>query len=559
MADPRPEPKLDRIRRAATPSRAPGSDSRTSTKTRWGTLPPDVLQQSCKRLGIMAVIFAFMWTIPIVLNNFVHEWLHHMRLNEMAHQVGWPMPGNLVAAAGIAGSLALLLLARRFSGRPIALLRMGLGFQVLQAALVSFVTHLGPVDRQNGISWLVLIIISYPAIVPSTPRTTFFVSLVIATLDPIFYLASAARGVQVVADSFTLIWQWLPTYVSAMIAVVPSSIITGLGRQVSKARDLGSYQLQELIGRGGMGEVYRARHRFLARPAAIKLVRPESVGDGATSTIQRFRREAQAAASLRSPHTINLYDFGMTDDGVFYYVMELLEGVDLDTLVKRFGPVSAGRTIFLLRHACHSLGEAHAMGLVHRDIKPSNIFTCRMGLNVDFVKVLDFGLVKETKTADRETMLLTAPDVTTGTPAFMAPEMALGEGGLDHRADIYALGCVGYWLLTGRLVFEAETPVKMMLQHVQAEPVPPSRLSEVEVPPALDRILLACLAKKPEDRPSSTRELADLLASVGCVNAWTKERAEEWWDRHLPSYAPAMALREETPMATVRIAREETT
>ncbi|HEU4334766.1 MAG TPA: serine/threonine-protein kinase [Candidatus Eisenbacteria bacterium] len=558
MADPRPDPKLGRIRRAATPSRAPGEDSRTTTKSRWGTLPPDVLQQSCKRLGIMAVIFAFMWTIPIVLNNFVHEWLHRMRIDEMAHQVGWPMPGNLIAAIGIVSSLILLLLARRFSGRPTALLRMGLGFQILQAALVSFVTHLAPVDRQNGISWLVLIIISYPAIVPSTPRTTFFVSLLIATLDPIFYWASAARGVQVMADAFTLTWQWLPTYVSAMIAVVPSSIITGLGRQVSKARDLGSYQLQELIGRGGMGEVYRARHRFLARPAAIKLVRPEAVGDGASSTLQRFRREAQAAASLRSPHTINLYDFGVTDDGVFYYVMELLEGVDLDTLVKRFGPVSAGRTIFLLRHACHSLGEAHAMGLVHRDIKPSNIFTCRMGLNVDFVKVLDFGLVKETKTPDRETLLLTAPDVTTGTPAFMAPEMALGEGGLDHRADIYALGCVAYWLLTGRLVFEAETPVKMMLQHVQAEPVPPSRLAEVEVPPELDRIVLACLSKKPEDRPGSTRELADLLASVACVNAWTKERAEEWWDRHLPSNAPAMAPRDETPMATVRIARDET-
>jgi serine/threonine-protein kinase len=558
MADPRPDPKVDRVRRAATPLGGRGTDSSNTGKSRWRTLPADVLRQSCKRIGIMSAIFAIIWTIPIILNDFVHDWLHQMSFAEMSHATWWPMPGRLVAGIGIASSLGLLLLAARFSVRPALLLRIGLGFQVLQAALVSFLMHLQPMTHDYGISWLCLIILSYPAIVPSAPRTTFLVSMLIATLDPIFYGAAAARGVMVEADAFTLLWVWVPNYISAMIAVVSSTIITGLGREVSQARDLGSYQLQELIGRGGMGEVYRARHRFLARPAAIKLVRPETVGDGASSAIQRFRREAQAAASLRSPHTIDLYDFGVTDDGVFYYVMELLEGVDLDTLVKRFGPVSAGRTIYLLRHACRSLGEAHTLGLVHRDIKPSNIFTCRMGLNVDFVKVLDFGLVKETKKPDRETLLLTAPDVTTGTPAFMAPEMALGEGEVDHRADIYALGCVAYWLLTGRLVFEAENPVKMMLQHVQAVPTPPSRLAEVEVPPELDRIVLACLAKKPEDRPGSTRELAALLESVACVNAWTKERAEEWWDRHLPSNAPATLLRDETPMATVRIAREET-
>ena len=169
-------------------------------------------------------------------------------------------------------------------------------------------------------------------------------------------------------------------------------------------------------------------------------------------SVERFRREAQAAAVLRSPHTIHLYDFGVTDDGVFYYVMELLDGADLETLVRRFGPLPAARAMFLLRHACRSLGEAHARGMVHRDIKPSNIFTCRLGLNVDFVKVLDFGLVKPARSYDQETMLVTARDVTTGTPAYMAPELALGESDVDARADIYALGCVGYWLLTGRLV-----------------------------------------------------------------------------------------------------------
>jgi serine/threonine-protein kinase len=270
--------------------------------------------------------------------------------------------------------------------------------------------------------------------------------------------------------------------------------------------------------------------------------------------VQRFKREAQAAASLRSPHTINLYDFGVTDDGTFYYVMELLEGADLDTLVKRFGPVSAGRAIYLLRHACHSLGEAHTRGMIHRDIKPSNIHTCRLGMNVDFVKVLDFGLVKTDAKAERGETLLTSPDVTTGTPAYMAPEMALGEN-MDHRADIYALGCVGYWLLTGRLVFEADTPVKMMLEHIRSAPVPPSRYSELEIPPELDAILLACLAKNPADRPADAAELSRRLEQVPACDPWTRERAEAWWDAHLPAAAPRTVLQEETPLATMHVAR----
>ncbi len=541
---------LNLVRRAATPSAS-------TSRSRWGTLPPDVLQQSCKRIGIMATIFAIMWLIPIILNNVVADLLHFMPMPGMASG-DWPMPGNLICGAGIAVSIGMVFVAIRLHERPALLLRLGLVFQFLMAALISYLIHLHPVLRVNAISWLCLVIISYPAIVPSTPRTTLLVSLLIATLDPLFFWMALQRGADVSTEPFRLVWQWLPTYVCAGIAVVPSSIITGLGRQVSKARDLGAYQVEDLIGRGGMGEVYRARHRFLARPAAIKLIRPDALGAGASMNIQRFRREAQAAASLRSPHTINLYDFGMTDDGVFYYVMELLDGVDLDTLVRRFGPIAAGRAIFLLRHACHSLGEAHARGLVHRDIKPSNIFTCRMGLNVDFVKVLDFGLVKSTGVSAEATTLLTAPNVTTGTPAFMAPEMALGETEIDLRADIYALGCVGYWLLTGRLVFEAETSMKMMIQHIQSEPVPPSRLTELEIPPELDRVLLACLAKKPADRPADMRELAELLEAVPLPSPWTRARSEEWWERHLPSAAPASVWRPPTPQATVRIAREET-
>jgi serine/threonine-protein kinase len=541
---------VSRVRRAATPSGE-------ASKTRWRRLPPDVLQQSCKRIGIMSAIFAFMWLVPIVLNSVVHDLLHNMRISEM-HVADWPMPGNLICGIGLAISIGMVFLARGLHDRPTFLLNVGLAYQIVTAALIAFLLNLHPMLRLDGVSWLCLVILAYPAIVPSTPRTTLAVSMLIASLDPLFFWAAVQRGVEVSTDPFRLIWQWFPTYIAAGIAVVPSTIITGLGRQVSKARDLGAYQVEELIGKGGMGEVYRAHHRFLARPAAIKLIRAEALGDAAHMSLQRFRREAQAAASLRSPHTISLYDFGVTDDGVFYYVMELLEGLDLDSMVRRFGPMSAGRAIFLLRHACHSLGEAHVRGLVHRDIKPSNIFSCRLGLNVDFVKVLDFGLVKSTGHAAKASTLQTAADVTTGTPAFMAPEMALGERDVDHRADIYALGCVGYWLLTGKLVFEADTPVKMMLHHIQSEPPPPSKLTELDVPPELDRIILSCLAKKPEDRPKDARSLAAALGQVALGSLWTRERAEEWWERHLPASAPMTMLREPTPLATVRIANEET-
>ncbi|HEY6573161.1 MAG TPA: serine/threonine-protein kinase, partial [Candidatus Eisenbacteria bacterium] len=492
-----PDHPMTSLRAAAAPS--------SGASTRFGTrgLPAEVLEQSCKRLGIMAILFASVWAIAVVMNNLVHDLLHHQKMSTMALDAAWPMPGNLIAGFGIGLSALMFFLAWKHRATHETLLRLGLVFEVATAALVAALFNWKPEVGGSGISWICMIILAYPSIVPSTPRSTIVASSLAASMDPLFLFLAAARGETFNTDPVALIWHFLPTYICVALAAIPSHLIMSLGRQVRKAKELGSYQLGELIGRGGMGEVYRARHRFLARPAAIKLIRSGSLGDsrGAEMTIQRFRREAQAAASLRSPHTINLYDFGVTDDGIFYYVMELLDGVDLDTLVRRFGPVSAARTIFLLRYACHSLGEAHARGMVHRDIKPSNIHTCRMGLSVDFVKVLDFGLVKTHMTTHEEQTLLTSPDVTTGTPAFMSPEMALGDAEVDARADVYALGCVAYWLLTGRLVFEADSAVRMMLQHIKSEPVPPSQMTEINVPPELDRLILECLAKNPDERP----------------------------------------------------------
>jgi serine/threonine-protein kinase len=228
-------------------------------------------------------------------------------------------------------------------------------------------------------------------------------------------------------------------YLIVAVATVVSYVVVGLGREVAKAREMGSYQLGDLLGRGGMGEVYKATHRMLARPAAIKLIRPEMVGPAGSnagqSALTRFKREAMSAASLQSPHTVSLYDFGVTADGTFYFAMELLEGMDLETLVRTHGPQPAARVVHILRQVCESLEEAHAAGLVHRDIKPANIHLGRLGLRHDFAKVLDFGLVKRRIETDVTLTQVTGAGVISGTPAYMAPETALGDE-VDGRADL---------------------------------------------------------------------------------------------------------------------------
>src|SRR4051812_18010581 len=247
----------------------------------------------------------------------------------------------------------------------------------------------------------------------------------------------------------TVLWSVL----GVTLATITSRVTYGLRKQVAEANELGQYILEEKIGGGGMGEVWRARHRLLIRPAAIKLIRPQMSGD-AELLLRRFEREARATAALKSPHTVQLYDFGATEDGRLYYVMELLDGLDLDTLVRQYGPVPAERVVHILHQVCASLQDAHLNGLVHRDIKPANVVVSRAGTTFDFAKVLDFGLVKlDTERKAEDDVKLTNEGSAGGTPAFMAPEVVLGAAGTDHRVDLYALGCVGYWLLTGKLVF----------------------------------------------------------------------------------------------------------
>jgi serine/threonine-protein kinase len=237
-------------------------------------------------------------------------------------------------------------------------------------------------------------------------------------------------------------------------------------------------------------------------------------------------------------HTIGIYDFGITPDGAFYYVMELLDGLDLDTFVERFGPVPPPRTVHWLRQACHSLQEAHERGMVHRDVKPANLFVCRLGPDRDFIKVLDFGLVKSEPSPGDDATKLTQEGISFGTPGYMAPEMAMGSQDADARSDIYALGCLGYFLLTGEPVFHGDTPLATVLKHIQEEPTPPSSRSELAIPESLETLILACLAKDPARRPQSAEALAEALTrSLDSGEPWTARMATEWWELHLPQGA----------------------
>ena len=303
------------------------------------------------------------------------------------------------------------------------------------------------------------------------------------------------------------------------------------------------YVLKRRIGQGGMGEVWLAEHNLLARPAAIKLIRSDAVDnknpEEAALVLRRFEREAQAMARLRSIHTVEVYDFGVADDGIFYYAMEYLDGIDLRTLVKQHGPVAAERVVYLLEQACQSLADAHDHRMTHRDIKPANIFICRLGMAHDFVKVLDFGLVTSRALpalGAEETTELTLHGVINGTPAYMAPELVLNGVEADHRADIYALGCVGYYLLTGMLVFQG-TPLGVLADHVKTPPVPPSERVEMEIPSGLERVVLRCLEKDPSERYQSATELAEALLACCPEPPWDARRAADWWGLHLPQAA----------------------
>lgn len=299
------------------------------------------------------------------------------------------------------------------------------------------------------------------------------------------------------------------------------------------------YERLERLAAGQMGEVWRARHRTLGRDCAIKQVRAEGITDQLKG---RFLREARVTAQLRSPHTVAVHDFGVLADGSLYYVMEHLHGIDLQSCVSRFGRMPVERVVHILLQACHSLEEAHRLGLVHRDLKPSNIMLCRHGIDFDVVKVVDFGLAKEQDT-ERKGPKLTAASTVLGTAAYLAPESLKGSAFVDARADIYALGCIGFWLLTGQLLFNHDQPIKMAKAHASEQP-PRVRDIVSESPAELDELLSWCLQKSPEHRPASAAVLADHLRQIPLPEVWTQTHAEAWHSQHADGQASAFRVSE---------------
>jgi serine/threonine-protein kinase len=509
-------------------------------KTAGNRLPDDLLSEHVQRLAVAGAVGAGLWMFGLVMDTVVFPLTlgHSPRMLTV-----------VIDVLGVLVSAGMFICIRHMAGAPQTKADIGLLFMVLNAVFVALVNSQARTvtnAAMGHVSWNTIVILVGSMILPTTPRKMLAAAMVSASMDPLGIWVAHLRGLPVpsVVNTFVL---FMPNYACAVVAILPSHVLHRIGRRLRQAQELGSYHLVELLGRGGMGEVWRAEHRLLARGAAIKLVRPELLGAGtdaeARTMLRRFEREAQATAALSSPHTIRLFDFGVTADRTFYYVMELLAGRDLDSLVREFGPVPADRTLFLLSQVCHSLADAHARGLIHRDITPANIYTCRMGLEYDFVKVLDFGLVTfNDRSAMRTTMMMTGSHMTTGTPAFMAPEIILNDGEVDQRADVYAVGCVAYYLLTGQLVFDADTPMKMFLQHVQERPVPPSQRTELPIPREVDELVLACLEKDPAKRPQSAEELLRMVRRCKSASSWDHDTARGWWRTNLPELTGALTV-----------------
>ncbi|MEZ4340895.1 MAG: serine/threonine-protein kinase [Sandaracinaceae bacterium] len=390
---------------------------------------------------------------------------------------------------------------------------------------------------------LAMLVAVRAAIIPSSPRRTALVTALVGAPLVLAVALVDASGDGVVRwrglDSLARLW--LPATAALMwgFAVLTSAVISwviyGLRAEVREAQRLGQYVLERKIGEGGMGEVYRAHHSMMRRPTAVKLVRADRAGE---ESLRRFEREVQLTARLTHPNTITIFDYGRTAEGVFYYAMELLEGATLQRIAAVDGPQPAARVARILSMACGALSEAHGIGLIHRDIKPANIMLCHRGGVHDVVKILDFGLVKE---LDRD-VEGSAADRITGTPQYMAPESILHPEDVDARADLYALGAVAYFLLTGTHVFDGDTIVEVCSHHLHSSPEPPSARG-VDVPAALEELVLACLDKDPDARPSSAAELGRRVEACG-IERWDDARAEAWWP------ARGAALEAEEPAAT---------
>ncbi|MBA2543582.1 MAG: serine/threonine protein kinase [Deltaproteobacteria bacterium] len=393
----------------------------------------------------------------------------------------------------------------------------------------------------------VFVVFTRAIVVPSTGRWTALTST--GTLAP---LVAGALVLALIADVIApgpmfFVLAAILAGVTTLLATTGSRLIYGLRRQVTAAMQLGQYTLDRKIGEGGMGAVYRAHHLMLRRPTAVKLLLPERVG---ADNLERFEREVQHMSQLTHPNTVAVYDYGRSPDGVFYYAMEYLGGgIDLERLVRTRGPQPSGRVAHILAQVCGALHEAHCNNIIHRDIKPANIILCERGGMPDVAKVVDFGLVKEITTDTGS-----SAQVILGTPAYVAPEAVTDPNTIGPAVDLYALGAVGYFMLTGRRVFEGKTAVDMCIQHVTAIPRRPSEVApSIYVAPELEAIVMRCLAKNPADRfPSADDMAAALRVVIGLSRDWSNDDARVWWSEFRLTERMALAA-STTPTRTMPV------
>ena len=384
------------------------------------------------------------------------------------------------------------------------------------------------------IRWFV-VIVGYGTLIPNTWRRCLAATCLLAAT---FLLALTSQALYNGASArelaSLLVYPVVWTIVASVIAVFGSYRVSTLEKRVFDAQRLGQYRLMRPLGAGGMGEVFLAEHVLLKQPFAIKLLRPEHVAE--PDVLQRFEREVHAMARLEHWNTVEIYDFGRGPDGSFYYVMEYLPGLDLHQLVRACGPLPPARAIHVLRQVCAALQEAHANGLLHRDIKPGNVIVCERAGIYDVAKLLDFGLVKSMGAPVGKDTTLTQAGMVAGTPAYMSPEQASGMENADARSDIYSLGAVAYFLLTGELLYRKATAMQTLAAHLYEAVIPPSR-HRPGIDPTLEAVVMRCLEKKPDERYQDVGALDRALASCPGSGEWTQKEAGAWWRANAPSLA----------------------
>ncbi len=510
-----------------------------STLPTGGTTTDDLPQVLRVRLLVLLVMVASINSLFVIRALLAPEAI--WKIGPWATLSAHPMaPANFAVAAVMWTSAVVIWRRRALSVSRLRVLELiNLAVFVAFALAHNWYSTEGSIEREflarpfatdtlakSSCLLLSLVIIGYGVFIPNTWRRCLTVLCAIAALGMTVSTAALAR--------YALPRDFLGAYITSialylgaatMMAVYGAHRISILRGQVREARRLDQYVLRERLGSGGMGDVFRADHALLRRPAAVKLIRPDRAGDPAT--LARFEREVQATASLSHPNTIQIFDYGRTDDGTFYYVMEYLDGPNLDELVQATGPLPPVRAIYLLRQVCMALREAHAVGLIHRDLKPNNVIVTRRGGLHDVAKLLDFGLVRPhvTVAGDAE---LTQEGTVTGTPAFMSPEQAKGQDRLDPRCDIYSLGATAYFMLTGRSPFGGRSHAAILAAHIYEAPELPDRLRP-DAPADLQAVVLKCLAKNPDDRFPEASALEKALAECRDAREWSEDRAAEWW------------------------------